>query len=1196
MQNSKGWHKSLTRELSQYWSEDNNWSKEVTPLKLVEIELGLYLVTKVLPTDSASSLWSLLTGYYFKLPQTQFWQEQECHMLHNARVVIPFFKNRRYWQRWLDLYLKIPERLRLFDLNQNSFEIISRQDKLSVCPNRLDLYEETLTKILPYTKDKLEWATTGRYVVPAGRRTLATVEVDAYLASQPATHPLPTHNLATSIKNRSKPLKELRVEWSALLETALWMDKREKMTLPAGTTLGNWYSRMERVRLEVFDETGLKLQVAEQLTIQGLLHLVGMVSSGKSTLMDVLAVWVAQHDKRVTLVLGDVISVLNKVQQFHRLGISVAPVLGSSNRERHTSRLHRVVQAENPAQPLYQQHQGFEWLSTTCPLDALRDTNRPFEAKPCLNLRSIRTDIAEKNSAEFIENSIAADDLDGNLSEVDYENNENLEEREKICPLYTVCPFHKAQRELITASVWIATPASLIYSRVAQPINQERIRFLELAYLKSDLIIVDEADLVQIQLDSAFSPSQTLISRGSQAWFNNLRERVVQQLSREGRKQLGQLEVNEWCQVHDTTHTAADRLYGMLLKDSVLRNWVGGHYFTSWGLFEKLAIELSGAPEGTSPNPAERTKYSSFAKLLTLFEEYLNDPLGESTLNPLAELSRQVITVSNGQMVQKRILAWLKANQTKMDLTLSDTELERAGIKLHFILILSVLGDRLEYLLQNWKQAEEALWLEGSSSLLFHRPPEDYMGVIPETPMSNLLGFQYLNFSNDKNTPGDLRFFRCNGVGRWILLHLHELFSAGGSFGPHVLLLSGTSWAGNSPSYHLQVTPGGVLKAPDQEIAAIRQSSFKFLPFYDNDQRPIKVSGLNGSRREEAIKQLLYQLGHTKNTSYNNLSELEVEKNKLAAGRQRILLLVGSYDEAVTARLYLEQLRPEWRGQVLNLIPDDEEFEGDWQTGPINVNPVFGNGASAVGERRNLKRGLLQQFASTGAWLLIAPLLAVERGHNILNEENVAAIGAAYFLVRPHPRPDDINHAVYSINQWAIDALSDTTRIIEATYTKNKRKRPSKVVPRNLAKLSYEEVAQRFRSQAFSHWIYLLQLPMIYSTLPVEERSAHIWSQLVVIWQVIGRLVRGGKSARIYFCDASFMRRAAEFSEKADVSASSLLTGIYHELKPYFTQNTTEKPVTKTDQPAKIITAKEQLLAQTLFSPLYEALQSMLGE
>jgi hypothetical protein len=59
---------------------------------------------------------------------------------------------------------------------------------------------------------------------------------------------------------------------------------------------------------------------------------------------------------------------------------------------------------------------------------------------------------------------------------------------------------------------------------------------------------------------------------------------------------------------------------------------------------------------------------------------------------------------------------------------------------------------------------------------------------------------------------GELRFFRCEGVGRWVVTHLPELFADESAPPANVLLTSGTSWAGTSPRYHVDVPVAGVLQ------------------------------------------------------------------------------------------------------------------------------------------------------------------------------------------------------------------------------------------------------------------------------------------------------------------------------------------------------------------------------------------------
>jgi hypothetical protein len=87
----------------------------------------------------------------------------------------------------------------------------------------------------------------------------------------------------------------------------------------------------------------------------------------------------------------------------------------------------------------------------------------------------------------------------------------------------------------------------------------------------------------------------------------------------------------------------------------------------------------------------------------------------------------------------------------------------------------------------------------------------------------------------------------------------------------------------------------------------------------------------------------------------------------------------------------------------------------------------------------------------------------------------------------------------------------------------------------------------------------------------------------VTIWQVIGRLVRGGCSARVFFCDAAFAPRTAEHADEPDTSESSLLVGMREVLRPYFSPD------------GRSVSESDRLLVQTLYGPFFKALETMRG-
>jgi len=1115
MRSTSGLWEKLEKELKKHLKGVDTF-ESLGAKQICEVELGLYLLSQIAPNAPARALWVLLTGYTFPLPELQCLSKKQRSMWSIVRHILLHFKNARHWEEMLERYCHVDERLRLYDVD-DSYEQFT-QRSISIEAKREEVYCKVASQPLPYITRKIYWAEAGNTYrcIDKQKWTQATLPVDLPL-------PLPPRGHTLSGKTVRPPLS---VPWDELLTTAQWMDDQ---FIQGGYPKRDWYKTMKRVRLRTSQDENSGFISVDNLHLDGTMHVVGMVSSGKSTLMDVLAVWAARNGYRITLVVGDVIAVFDRVQQFAYLGINAAPILGASNRRRHVDRLHRVLTAEQSQHPLMHQHKGFDYTSSVCLLDGLRNAAKPFEMEsvPCSTLLPI---LEEDESIEEAQS-------------------EKEVGKVYACPFYGICPHHQAQLDLVEAPIWVATPASLVYTNVASQINPERLRFIELVYRCSDLVVFDEIDRVQVQLDQIFSPSLTLMSRGKDSWLGSILQKVTQRLSEEGLGQFRYEGVKAWAKELSAAQGAVHSIYDLLLNEPALYNWIerGQDYFSGLTLLEKLTIELTDIPKDPRSSPY---KHKDFEAFWVPFKKFLDDPLGDRGTedHELAQLARQVLAVRD-KKARQALLDWLKQQKT---ITLSEQEQRDYALRLEFAIMLEVLSDRLDTLIREWKQVEAILGLEGSSPVLFHRPPEDYAALIPDAPMGNILGFQYLRPSDEPNGPGDLRFFRCMGVGRWLILHLHDLFASDGLVGPHVLLLSGTSWAGTSPNYHVQVPVTSVLLAPDEEIAAINNSVFELKILLNKQQQPIEISGKKGQQRTRALQEMLHALSYQEKMGKATLpSLLEQKRDELPSDRQRVLLLVGSYDEAEKAYEFLASEHKDWEDQMVYLVSDDDEFESEWRT-----------------HHHRLQRGLVDRFAHTGAWLLIAPLLAVERGHNILNEDKKAAIGAVYFLIRPHPRPDDINYIIHSINRWAVEKHQDLSWMT----TQLNGKAPN-----------LEDIGKAFRTEAFRQWRYLVRMPLRYSILPYDARRALIWSQQVSIWQVIGRLVRGGCDAQVFFCDAKFAPRTANLSEEDEGENTSLLFGMREILRPYFNSSN------------QAISRREKDLVRILYEPLYQALEKMKG-
>src|SRR6266567_2883176 len=945
----------LNKHLNQNRSRQSHQKTtgRLTGETICEIELGLYLLSQVLPQAPARAFWVLMTGYDFPIDDLLSLCPEQRRLVGTGRHILLHYKNARQWRTALERYREVDERFRLFDVDEQLDQFTRRAP--SVCADREEFYAEVIRRPLPYAKRKIHWAKADQTYLCFDRRKRRAVTI-------PADFPLPPPPQGYVLYERAchPPLSIL---WSELLDTAKWMDEEcERRGLPPR----NWYTTLKRVRLRTSPDDTSPFLPAGRLHLEGSHHFVGMVSSGKSTLMDILAVWAARTNRHITLVVGDVIAVFDRVQLFTDLGLKAAPIIGESNRRKHRNRLHRVLTAQRALHPLLQQHVGFDYTSPACLLDGLRDDSKPFqmEPQPCLQLAL----------------------PDGQGEETPEEDTPSQPSDQKIfaCPFYSVCPYHLGQRKLVDASIWVATPASLVYTHVAPQLNRDRLRFIELVYRRSDLVIVDEADRVQVQLDQLFSPSITLMSKGRESWLGDLSAEVTAELTTEALGQFQYEGVRNWVKACKLAEGAVYSLYALLLKEPSLQTWIGQErdYFSNLTLLEKLTVELSGVPLVKGKSPHDHLLFEEFWKP---FATFLSDPLGEKNGNDheLADLARQVIAVQD-ERVQQRLIEWLRKQPT---IPLTSQEEQDYALRLEFALMVVVLSDRLDVIIRDWKQVEVILGLAGGSSTLFYSPPEDYAPLLPDAPMGNILGFQYLPSPKAPRESGDLRFFRCMGVGRWLLLHLHDLFAADGIAGPHALLLSSTSWAGTSPGYHVQLPVSGVLLAPDEEIEAINNSNFQLAVQRNRERQPIWISGKQGHACIHALEEMLHELS----------------------------------------------------------------------------------------------------------------------------------------------REDKVGYVIHCMNRWAIERLSDRSWLIDQC----KGELPT-----------LERVGRAFRSAAFATWRKLLRQPLKYSTLKPYARKALIWNQLVSVWQVIGRLVRGGCAAEVYFCDAKFAPRTANLSTKNDEESTSLLVGM----------------------------------------------------
>ena len=321
----------------------------------------------------------------------------------------------------------------------------ARNTELAVEPDRADVYFEYIRK---HKEDKhFEYAKGGKYSYSIKDKTSSTV----YSADVKIPDRTPQMPISPPPK---KTRKEISVSTDELLASAAEMAEKK---------LDDYcYSILKSNTLKAVTEGNVKS--AKRLEIDKITNLVGMVGSGKSTLMKVLSYHLAKADKKVVLVLDTVSSVLEMCSYLSQFGVSVSPVIGRSGREKY---IDQVAKAHEK----YLQNEYSKYLTAPCIIDGMAKNKSDKSSAPMFGNEPCRS--LMKNKKHY------------------------------NCPYMDICPAVRMYRDVYTSNVIVTTVQGLAAIRL---LGDNKL-FLEYVLEQADLVIFDECDKVQKTLDEFFTPS-----------------------------------------------------------------------------------------------------------------------------------------------------------------------------------------------------------------------------------------------------------------------------------------------------------------------------------------------------------------------------------------------------------------------------------------------------------------------------------------------------------------------------------------------------------------------------------------------------------------------------------------------------------------------------------------------------------------
>lgn len=1145
---------------------------------LSRVELGLYLLEHLdLQDERVTALWAVLSGS--SLPRLNQVNQDGRHdyAIAMTRLLVPF-SGRFAWSKALLEYSRLPQQCRTYDALTPDNVKSDRPDAIQLVrtartdPHRHRNWCQEYSQILTGAKGSLPLAT--RTPVYAAANKPFSFTIYTRQGKQRVNHkglksgeiPADRYTLPINLKTGRTPV---HITYANLELTAAELDRHliERGQSP------QWADRLTRyVNYRAFDASRRLLNPGATLRLDAISHVVGMVGAGKSTLMKLIAAYIALFlpDMHITLVVGDTITVLDIVNELNTLLVGddpatmqpvAVPLIGRTTRERHLNRFYNSV--ENPAT-----HWALRWLHTECLLLDI-ETVQKSELK---NLPAAGNEPC--NRLHYV-----ADDGE-------------VTPKSRKCPLFHRCPSHQLFHDLPAARITVTTPGAMAKSRIPSQVNPLDLTYGEFMYLHADVVIMDEVDTIVEWFDNVYAEVLDLWGK-DHAIFNRADSDVTNTLQ----KRWMSSGERRWSFAARDSVQAIVRILEQLREkphSTALEQWLGQRYFTAFNLSIRLARRFIGRWDwDTDFEPDEQ---ATINKIEAWFDDLTDGdptavprPTGPGVNpdeDPVYRLSRIIRGGDINELVRE-CEDWIR--QFLPDIAAAVVELNRRidrenaalrrkawhhphedvrtlAQKLALVLMVMLLDHNLRIIFyEDYNRPPE---VDAGTQFYSGRSRGSFGGLLPIPPTGRIFGTYYASTDTTQQENPVLSRFEYRNIGRWYLLHFDSLLADIGIVGPHVLALSGTSWLPDSTRWHFDVPPQGIMVAPDEKRRLIRDKShFRFLPQRDSDNLPLNVSGSDDIDVAvvKVAKALVQSSSWTLQQELDRLAQLADDHPEWWRDRERLLLLTNSYSQSEAVG---KTLQDEWH----RMGKDKTEIY------------YLSSGDAALSDEQKadtptISRGEIEKFAQkTHGKILVAPMSAIGRGYNILNREigqdKKAAFGAIYFLIRPMPHPYDIQALAGELNaralQWSNrdDIWRDAGSTVESQalafrrYTKKYWTRAEmRIGYRSMGPASQDTLdnaTNEFERQML-HDLGKARLDLAASTLGKFVQAA-------------GRLVRGGVPFHAFFVDAKWAPNSAAFvlnrshpdekphlPEHYDTEKTSLLVQMSRLLARYVDESATGK-------------------------------------
>ncbi len=825
-------------------------------------------------------------------------------------------------------------------------------------------------------------------------------------------------------------------------------------------------------RLLIPSELGLV--DADGIDLRGLKHFIGLPGSGKTTVLYLLAGYLAANGYKACFLFPSIEVATAFVEVLQKYDVDSALLYGQSDstRTRHALKFASSLVNNNngfgvtrPSAPLF---------STNCALTAFASDEEeefPHAPPPCLRLK---------------------------------QNNEGESRENYSCVLASVCGYQKAERELVSKSIWAGHILSLDRP-VSKLFGLEDVSLLEYVSRHFDLIVLDEADDAQACLDQRGTPIMQLTGGRESLWSTliselHLKAAAGQNAFVKGENlpvllaMTGRFGIATERLISQVTHFEEpfQKRYANILLTivSIISDIFPGKPDDD----EEAYLEYYSKRQGVESVVDFAVKQIAFRQLLSVGDEE-DDEDDQQGNDPLILAAKKMgVTDSSCHDFYSAFLSALELwerdanNEAISELAKAlrkapiDSPHDDRTLLQYSALLASVSMVVLQYfglsphlrLLQSEGLVREQVFVS--------RMQIDLERIVPDSLVGRLSGVRYVISEEGNISIAQVGF---NGTPRTLPRLMASMIPEGDSAA--VLLTSATSMLEPSPSYHIKAGPHYVLQRPNSGTGW-QQSNYSFTPMREpsGERKFLRFSGAGMLQQENNLRAMVDQL--LEGGDCSRVSAALLENDVVNGIPRKAAFIVNSYAQCDLIFEHIRANHPYWRSRIRYLRPATLD---------------------AVGVDNSVTAAEVELLADDPHWqLLVFPMGAIGRGVNIVfphgPRANQAILGSMYFLTRPHPRTESLQ-----LIQGLVASASEEFDLQSFENSHDA-----------LAKL------KESRKETFEMAKHLMRIPLRAQSLGQYGRP-FVADQMITILQTIGRAMRGDCPAYVYFVDAAWAPRSA---------------------------------------------------------------------